>query len=190
MLYLVALTFLMTPYAIAVHRFIILGEKTMSFRITPTEPRFRRFFGWSLALGLLNYAAMLPGLEEPSLYVLSFVFGIPVVVLAIRGIVLFPAVAVDAPAANWRQAIADTGGHGVEIFVIILVAPLPLFIVSIILGIVNAILGVIAPNVAASIPALNNNSLWVAVLLLVNYTLLVVIASRLYQWTSLGAWPW
>jgi hypothetical protein len=30
--------FFMTPYAIVVHRFIILGEKTMSYRIAPAEP--------------------------------------------------------------------------------------------------------------------------------------------------------
>jgi hypothetical protein len=30
--------FLMTPYAIAVHRFIILAEKTMNYRIAPAEP--------------------------------------------------------------------------------------------------------------------------------------------------------
>src|SRR5262249_44949505 len=45
--------FLLTPYAIAVHRFIILGEKTTSYRIAPAEPRFRHFFSWSLALLLL-----------------------------------------------------------------------------------------------------------------------------------------
>ncbi len=187
----IVLTFLMTPYAIAVHRFIILGEKTMSYRITPSGLQFRSFFGWSLALSLLNYApaavsAMLPRLGEPLLNdLLGFlptVLSILVAVLAIRVIVLFPAVAVDARGANWREAIADTSGHGWAIFGITLIAMLPLFIVSVILGIVNRILDVVAPNMAPSIPALNNTSLWVGIVMLLTYTLLVVIASRLYQW--------
>ena len=51
-----AKAFLMTPYAIAVHRFIIVGEKTTNYQIALVEPRFRRFFGWSLALSVLAYA--------------------------------------------------------------------------------------------------------------------------------------
>jgi hypothetical protein len=54
------LAFLITPYAIAVHRFIILGERTMSYRIAPAEPKFRGFFGWSLALLVL----MTPDCQE------------------------------------------------------------------------------------------------------------------------------
>jgi hypothetical protein len=40
--------FLITPYFIAVHRFIILGEVTTNYLLTPGEPRFLRFFGWLL----------------------------------------------------------------------------------------------------------------------------------------------
>src|SRR5215470_1342684 len=93
--------FLMTPYAIAVHRFIILGERTMSYRIAPAEPRFRRFFGWSLALSVLAYEPvtivdMLPGPTSLT-FLLTAVLGIAAFVVGIRAIVLFPAIAVDAP---------------------------------------------------------------------------------------------
>src|SRR4051812_3989344 len=51
-------------------------------------------------------------------------------VIAIRTILLFPAVAVDAPGANWRQAMADTAGHAWDILFIMSVAMLtPIFVV-------------------------------------------------------------
>jgi hypothetical protein len=179
--------FLLTPYAIAVHRFIILGEKTTSYRIALTEPRFRRFFGWSLALSMLSNAPaaiseVLPPLEEPLDYLLVVALGIPVFVLAIRAIVLFPAVAIDALGANWRQAIADTRGRVWRIFFILFGAMLPLFIV-------NIILAVIAANVATPISTLTivaTAAFLEAVGMLVGFTLIAVIASRLYQW--IGVW--
>jgi hypothetical protein len=101
--------FLMTPYAIAVHRFIILGEKTTSYRIAPAETRFRRFFGWSLALLMLvSTPAAISTLFEPgpTRFVVLVVLSIAATLVVIRAIILFPAVAVDAPGANWRQAMA------------------------------------------------------------------------------------
>jgi hypothetical protein len=97
-------------------------------------------------------------------------------VLAIRAIVLFPAVAVDAPGANWLQEIADTGGHTWRIFFIILMAMLPLFIV-------NIILAVVVGSAATPIPGLLAITfLWYPLAILLAYTLAAVIASRLYQW--------
>src|SRR5262249_12486910 len=140
-----AQAFLMTPYAIAVHRFIILGEKTKSYRFAPAEPRFRRFFGWSLAFSVLFTApaaisAMLPALKDFLLVVL----GILVWVVAIRASVLFPAVAIDAPGANWNRAMADTNGNAWRISLIIVGATLPFGIVAgIVAGVALLILSLI-----------------------------------------------
>jgi hypothetical protein len=57
--------FLLTPYFIAVHRFIILGEVTTNYQLTPGEPRFLRFFGWWLVLMLLTFVILVPGLVLP-----------------------------------------------------------------------------------------------------------------------------
>ena len=186
LLYDAVVAFLMTPYAIAVHRFIILGEQTMSYRITPAEPRFRRFFGWSLALSVLwdapaALSVMLPALKDflsvdPPFVLFVVLVGI-VTVVAIRAIVLFPALAIDAPGANWRRAMADTRGHAWHIFFIIVGANLPLVIVAALPVLLRVNLGVtIGSDVYAAFGA---------ILRLFIYTLAVVIASRLYQWIGI-----
>jgi hypothetical protein len=96
---------------------------------------FRRFFYlwlalWALYLASAAISALLPALETPFDLLLEVVLRIPVFVLAIRAIVLFPAVAVGAPGADWRRAIAYTGGHVWRIFFIILGAMLPLVIAA------------------------------------------------------------
>jgi hypothetical protein len=186
----VVVVFFLTPYAIAVHRFIILGEKTTSYRIASTEPRFRRFFGWSLVLLVLSSATqqsfdvdVVLGGPVLALTVLAFVF-------AIRAIVLYPAVAVDAPGANWRQAIADTRGHAWRILFIILGAILPLVIVALIVwiivaGVAMSVLSFISGDAEMGPRSLSAMLfllyLFVVVGMLFGYTLVVVIASRLYQ---------
>src|SRR5437016_836382 len=42
--------FLLAPYLIAVHRFIILREVSTRYALRPTELRFQLFFGWSVVL--------------------------------------------------------------------------------------------------------------------------------------------
>jgi hypothetical protein len=46
----VANAFLLTPYAIAAHRLIILNEIAQSYVLRPREERFQKFFGWWLIL--------------------------------------------------------------------------------------------------------------------------------------------
>jgi hypothetical protein len=41
------------PYLIAVHRFVILGEVTATYRLVPTDKRFQRYFGMSLVLAAM-----------------------------------------------------------------------------------------------------------------------------------------
>ena len=179
--------FLMTPYAIAVHRFIILGERTMSYRIAPAEPRFRRFFGWSLALSVLAYEPativdMLPGSTSLT-FLLTAVLGIAAFVVGIRVIVLFPAIAVDAPGANWRHALADTEGHAWDIFFVILVAMLPFVIVMFVAAVAVVLLrAIVGDDVVAHE---DFHAAYGAIMRLLSYTLAVVIASRLYQWIGI-----
>src|ERR1700719_1538884 len=47
-------SFLTTPFLIAVHRFILLHQTTGQYALAPREPRFFRFFGWSLVITALS----------------------------------------------------------------------------------------------------------------------------------------
>ena len=48
----------LTPLAIAIHRFILLGETTSSYRLELGQRRFRRFAFYTF---LLNLIALAPG---------------------------------------------------------------------------------------------------------------------------------
>jgi hypothetical protein len=50
--------FFLTPLAIAIHRFVLLGEITNAYRIDTSDPWFEKFFLFALALALL---ALSPG---------------------------------------------------------------------------------------------------------------------------------
>jgi hypothetical protein len=92
-------------------------------------------------------------------------------------------VAVDAPGANWRQALADTDGHAWQILFIIVGATLPLLVVA---GVAWVIIRVSIASEAVIASKDSIGAFWAipfwAILGLFMYTLAVVIASRLYQW--------
>jgi hypothetical protein len=169
--------FLITPYYIAVHRFIILGEVTTNYQLTPGEPRFLHFFGWLLVISALGVVLLVPQLIstvfDPAIRaVLLIVNLIVVAVVVLRVIILFPAVAVDAPGASWSRAMADTRGYTWRIFFIVLLATLPLVFVSQIVG-----RSLAAPLLTVQVAlAIFNGAIRV-----ISLTLVVVIASRLYE---------
>jgi polyferredoxin len=88
--------------------------------------------------------------------------------------VLFPAVAVDAPGADWRNAIRDTRKH---IWFVLAVTILP-FVPIGLLG--SMVIPLFRPW-AGSLIGLIVGILWIGAMLLVALTLGAVIASRLYQ---------
>src|ERR1044072_9995050 len=47
--------FLTVPYYIAVHRLVILGERTSSYVLAPSNLRFQQFFWWWAALSVVTY---------------------------------------------------------------------------------------------------------------------------------------
>jgi hypothetical protein len=175
-----AQAFVLTPYLIAVHRFIILGEVTRRYALEPSEWRFQRFFGWSVVLRLMSSVPILSMQLLPlSLGVqvaLILIVTVVILVLSLRITILFPAVAVDAPGATWSNAIADTRGYALRIFIVGLMTVFPLLVVSTLLlyaaglrrpaGIAGKLVAIISGG------ALSTLSL----------TLLVVIASRFYEW--------
>lgn len=128
----------LTPVAIAMHRFVLLGEVTQRYLLNPSDPRFVKFFLVSVAFQLL---IGMPGtlvtlsLKSESVIggILATVFGIMffvAVFVAIRILILFPAIAVDAAGAEWRNAYRDTQGKFWRTFLVLTVAVLPTLLLT------------------------------------------------------------
>jgi hypothetical protein len=177
-----AQSFFIVPYVIAVHRWVILREATEEYTFAPSSLRFQRFFWWSAAL---NTAIVLPVFliqsssagpaETPGLGVMLVAMLIFVVVLivALRLMLIFPAIAVDAPSADWDAVMADTRGYTWRIFWFGFLAGLPFIVVGIMVGagLETAPLGLRVLLMMAA-----------AVLNFAVTTLFVIVASRLYLW--------
>jgi hypothetical protein len=119
-----------TPLAIAVHRFVLLGEARDSYDFNPGDPRFQRFFLFTVALEILSAIPSIGGLLflafAPLLgWLAMLVLSVVVAIVAVRCAILFPSIAVDSPGADWRNALADSKGHSWRIFLVLLCAVLP-----------------------------------------------------------------
>jgi hypothetical protein len=185
---LVGLCFLLTPFFLTIHRFLLLGEPATRYDFKPSSPRFQLFFGWlAVSVVLLSFPSSLGALIEAKnpIYYFSrpspgFDFTIVTaarivaLVMVQQLLVLFPAVAVDAPGAGWQNAISDTRNH---IWFVLAVTILP-FIPIALLGVAVAPLFRFS---AGSLTGLVAGLLWLGATLLIVSTLGTVIASRLYQ---------
>jgi len=133
----VAQALALTPLAIAVHRFVLLDEIHDSYDFAPGDPRFQKFFVFTIALELLGaipqviaylFAAVSTFLSSIVLLVLAVV----TTIVAVRTVILFPSIAVDATGAEWRNAMADTKGHSWSVFFVLVCAVLPASVASIV----------------------------------------------------------
>ncbi len=167
----------LTPFFIAVHRFILVGEVADHYRLDPQDRRFARFFTWSAALWLM--LAFVPALaiemlslqlaliSPPMAMSALAVVAILAAVVGVRLMVLFPAIAVDAPGATPANAVADMHGFVGDVFLICAIATLP------VVAIEHVLIGVRAPTFAGLI-------VWPVSNLVVR-VLLIVVASRAFQ---------
>ena len=185
---LVGLCFLLTPFYLAVHRFLLLGEEPTRYDFKLSSPRFQLFFGWlAVSVVLMSFPSTLGALaaaKSPLYYFsrpspdLDFTIlaaaRIVVFIIVLRLLVLFPAVAVDAPGVGWQNAFSDTRSR---IWFALAVTILP-FIPIGLLGVAVAPLFRFSPG---SLTGLVAALLWLGATLLVASTLAAVIASRLYQ---------
>jgi hypothetical protein len=110
---------------------------------------------------------------------LLFALSIVALFISLRLTILFPGIAVDAPGASPAKAFADTKGHAFGIFLIGLVAILPLVVIMILVATAAAmatfgIEGSTAPSTAATIAA-------TVLFGLIGMPLFVAIASRIFQ---------
>ena len=128
----------LTPLAIAVHRYVLLGEARDAYDFVPGDPRFQKFFLFTIALEILGAIPTLVAL--PFLFIAAFLYSIVALVLsiataivAVRTVMLFPSIAVDASGADWRNAMADSKGHSWRIFFVLLCVVLPASVLAVII---------------------------------------------------------
>jgi hypothetical protein len=127
--------FLLTPAAIAVHRFVLLGERETSYRLEPGNPRFRRFFFFTVVLQIFiaipsALVAVLPIRSGSTASgVILVVFGLIAVIMMLRTLILFPAIAADAPGADLSNAVRDSKGHSWRILFIVIAVAIPIIAV-------------------------------------------------------------
>ena len=177
--------FLLTPYIIAVHRYILIDEVTHEYAFAPQEPRFLRFFAWSAVLSVISIGFTLTrglllfvGLPAGIAFVGAAVASVIGIFIATRLIILFPAIAVEAPGATASNAFADTKGYFWNIFVLVILALLPLLLLVAPLASLNRPL----PLGAHSGLSLQVTSIIaLTIMSMVTVPLFVAIASRLFQ---------
>ena len=129
--------FLLTPVAIAVHCFVLLGERAGSYRLEPADPRFQRFFFFTVIVqvmvgvpgALLGLVDKTSGAGAAAAGLIGFVLFVIAAIVMLRTLILFPAIAVDAPGADWRNALQDSKGHSWRILFIVIAVALPLMLI-------------------------------------------------------------
>ena len=129
--------FLLTPVAIAVHRYVLLGELAASYQLNPADLRFRRFFLFTVVVQILmafpGTLMVMAGYSSGFVAVIAGIVAIAllivVVIVSLRTLILFPAIAVDAPGADWNNALQDAKGHSWRVFFIVIVVAIPAIVI-------------------------------------------------------------
>ncbi len=133
----VARALALTPHAIAVHRFVLLGEAHDNYDFAPADPRFQKFFVFTIALELLGVipaivASVFAFVAFALFWIVFLVLAIGAAIVTVRTVILFPSIAVDSTGAEWRNAVEDTKGHSWSVFFVLVCAVLPASVVSIV----------------------------------------------------------
>ena len=137
-------SFLFAPVAIAVFRFVLLGEVTPSYALNPSDQRFLRFFGFLVflsALWAVLWAIMTWFFSHQDWGAMATAFGgivilvllVVVCIVFLRTLILLPAIAVDAPGAQWGNALADSKGHSWRLLFIVVCTSIPFAVIVLLL---------------------------------------------------------
>jgi hypothetical protein len=131
---------LLAPLAIAVHRFVILGETTNRYPLEPGSSRYLRFVGFAILVKILwlipsTIESLIPGAENnpavtAGLGIVVLALFITVIIIVVRRAILFPAIAIDAPGATWSKAGLDTKGISWRVAFIFFLTALPLLVIG------------------------------------------------------------
>jgi hypothetical protein len=132
---------LLAPLAIAVHRFVLLGEKTDRYPLEPKSSRYLRFIGFAILVKILwlipsTIESLIPAARDNNpalatgLGIVAFVLVITVVIIVVRRAILFPAIAIDAPGATWSKARLDTKGSSWRVAFVFVLTALPVLVIN------------------------------------------------------------
>ncbi len=133
--------FVVAPLAIAVHRYVLLGERAGGYALDLSSPRYMRFVGFAVLINvLLSVPAVVISLlpTDPENIgqgavggIVALVLFIIIAIVAVRRAILFPAVAVDAAGATWKNARDDTKGNSWRVLFIMICTSLPVIAISV-----------------------------------------------------------
>lgn len=126
--------------AISVHRSLLLGKGDTG--LIRHYRRYFRFFGYVVAVLVLCQVPLVvielgfTGAGGPIIPVifLGIILLLAALGIIVRSLVMFPALAVDAPGARWSNALKDTKGHGLRMFMILMCTVMPLLLAAIVLS--------------------------------------------------------
>jgi hypothetical protein len=130
-------TLALVPLAIAVHRYVLLGEVTQRYRMNVFEARFVRFAFYTIVIdvGLVGAVFFVSTIDNSGddagsgalalTVLLAVVLLLGVMLLWLLSWILFPAIAVDAPRPRWRDAVRDSAKHVWSLLLVVLVTGLP-----------------------------------------------------------------
>jgi hypothetical protein len=131
---------LLAPLAIAVHRFVLLGERTGRYPLEPGSSRYMRFVGFAILVKILwlipstIQTLSLGAKDNPGLMagigIVVLALFITVIIVVVRRAILFPAIAIDAPGATWSNAGLDTKGSSWRVAIIFFLTALPVVVVA------------------------------------------------------------
>src|SRR6516162_5924277 len=132
---------LLSPLAIAVHRFVLLGEEANRYPLEPKSGRYLRFVGFAILVKILwlipnTIESLIPAAPDNNpalatgLKFLAFVLVITVVIVVVRRAILFPAIAIDAPGATWSKARLDTKGSSWRVAFVFILTALPVLVIN------------------------------------------------------------
>jgi hypothetical protein len=105
-------SFVIAPLAIAVHRYVLLGEVTAGYAIDPSSPRYLRFVSFAVLINVLMFVpSLIFGIMPADSAlgaaggVLAFILVVISIIVLVRRTILFPAIAVDAPGLGATRAM-------------------------------------------------------------------------------------
>lgn len=169
-----------TPLLLAAHRLVILADTASTLGDTVTRLRFWRFFLLSAGLlALLYVPLLLTRWSEATDTIAATALLVGMIVSAATGLLLsllFPAIAIDAPGASIRNAVADLWGKVWSIFCSGLLAVLPIAVAASVMGMIQKAF----VEDREGLPARLTAAPFEGALTAATYVLLVFVASRYF----------
>jgi fumarate reductase subunit D len=185
----VVTSLILTPLWIAMYRFLLIADAATDYAIDFKAPRFVRFFAWTVALSLLWLPATLIeyvwSYDHPVTWIVWCLSLLAYAIAAVRLVILFPAIATDAPAATLSNSLSDSRGHFLNVLLLyaaaagtIVLAVLSCFVIAAIVAIFGLELEGDLPDWVLAVLATVLLTLIPAVIVTVDARVFPVLADR------------